>query len=54
VFINRGGEGGRFVLGGRDYFGITHWVGLREHLQETPIVNGKKPWFPVDFPHISW
>ena len=27
-----------------------HWVGLREHLQETPIFNGKNPWFPVDFP----
>ena len=27
-----------------------HWIGLRNKLQETPIFNGKKPWFPVDFP----
>ena len=27
-----------------------HWIGLREHLQETPIFNGKKTWFPVYFP----
>ena len=27
-----------------------HWVGLRENLQDNPIYNGKKPWFPVDFP----
>jgi hypothetical protein len=26
----------------------THWVGFKEHVQETPIIDGKnKPWCPV-------
>jgi len=26
------------------------WIGLGENLQEPPIFNGKKTWFPVNFP----
>ena len=29
---------------------ILQWIGLGGNLQETPIFNGKKPWFPVNFP----
>ena len=29
---------------------INHRIGWRENLQETPIFDGKKTWFPVDFP----
>jgi hypothetical protein len=28
----------------------SHWIGLQENLQEKNIFNGKKTWFPVDFP----
>jgi len=29
---------------------MIHRIGLWENLQESPIFDGKKPWFPVDFP----
>ena len=35
---------------GNPCFGIFHRIGWWENLQDSPIFDGKKPWFPVDFP----
>ena len=29
---------------------MIQWIGLGQNLQDNPIFNGKKPWFPVIFP----
>ena len=38
---------------GSDHLGYnSHWIGFREHfIRKTFIFNGKKTWFPVDFPN---
>ena len=35
--------------GGPPYFAFIQWIGLRENLQESPIVNGKIYGFRLNF-----